>query len=112
MYNKFMDMIGSGRVTRGRFTTGPDDPNHVPEHGGQYSSITGNIHIEPVLFERASTGDPTALQALVGVVLHESAHAMKYGHSQPAWHSPWGAFYNEFPFNHLQPGNNSCVKYS
>jgi hypothetical protein len=111
MANKFSAMIGAGRITRGLFDTEEGDPNHVPTHGGQYSRKTGNIHIEPGILNNAHTGTSASLQTLLHVVLHESAHALLYTHSGSGFVNALGlAMYFEYPFNHLQPGSNSCVK--
>ena len=88
MAGEFEKRLSRGQVTKGAFTTGPDDPHETIEHAGYYNDKNGVIHIEPFVFDSVRVDNPVTkrrfMQALVMVSLHESAHALGYEHPRLA----------------------------
>lgn len=103
---EFNRMLANGSVGRGAFgSTGePDDPKHV----AAYDRIGRTIHFEPAALDAANAGNPDAVRNIFNSALHEAAHSLDYQHSPPLWAGGYD-LYQEFPFNLLSPGVNSCI---
>jgi hypothetical protein len=75
---------------------------------GAYDPVSGTMHFEPSALDAANAGDATAIRNIVNTALHEAAHSLGFGHTDPVWMGSYD-LYAEAPFDLLSPGTNSCI---
>jgi hypothetical protein len=107
LMGEFDRLFAAGKVFRGASDTREGHPLS-PAHVALYSQSSGTMHFEPSALNAANAGDPLAVRNLLNSALHEAAHSLGYGHTEPVWSGDYD-LYTEAPFDLLSPGTNSCI---
>jgi hypothetical protein len=104
----FRSALAGGFVFRGGYDSNTTDPEGL--HYGAYDPNTRHIHYDPAGLDAANGGNPTALLEVAITALHEGAHWGGFTHpAGPTFDSAGRDSYTDYPFNHLNPGPNSCI---
>lgn len=104
----FRQAMADGAVFRGSFDS--DTTNDVGAHYGAYNPVTRHIHFDPAGLNAANGGNPDAILEIAITALHEGAHRAGFDNPNPPTLDSEGRdYYTDFPFNHLNPGPNSCI---
>lgn len=75
-----------------------------------YDPTTRHIHFDPLGLDAANAGNDRAIMEVAITGLHEGAHRAGYRHpTPPTFDSQGRDYYIDYPFNHLNPGPNSCI---
>jgi hypothetical protein len=105
----FRNALAGGFVFRGGYdSNGTTD--RQPEHYGAFDPATRHIHYDPAGLDAANGGNATAIREVAITALHEGAHWGGFTHPAGATFDASGRdYYTDPPFNHLNPGPNSCI---
>lgn len=112
----FATLLQDKKVYRGNWES--PDPSHPSDtsepHWGAYSQTTGNMHIEPSLFDSVNVGSTKWQYVLANTLLHEGIHSRGIRHLGDTGtynpHISESRDYSTPPFNVLNGGSpNSCL---